>query len=279
VFKDRGSGLRQGEIMGNWRGDNMWRLFATGFVIGLSVLAAGTISGARRQRRDKQAENYRAEVADATPVEEGVMTPAQRVHGALYTSRNYPERMSTLIGGETIAELARRSKENVLGIDALPGMGPLREQETPEHFFASLARESDAVVRGRAVKKTSQITVDGYFLFTDYELRVSEVFKDNPLAPILAGSTITVTRPGGKIALHGVVIRVTDHYFYPLPMNGNEVVLFLKFVPVTGAYQPAGDSHSFEMLDSSVRALNGDGVPTDLTSLQTILKAIRTTAN
>jgi len=257
----------------------MWKVYAMGLLVGLGLLWGG--SRARQQSRDAQAERYSTEKADATPIGDGVLTPAQRVHGGLFAARGYPERVASLMGNITIAQLAKsQSKEDVLGIDMHVGVGPLMEPDTPEHFFGGLARGSDAVVRGRVIKKSSQTTVDGYFLFTDYEIRVDEVFRDNPLAPIGLGTTITVTRPGGKIIMNGVVIKVVDHHFDPLPVNGNEVVLFLKFVPETASYQAAGDSHSFELLDSSVRALNEDDVPAGvLERPEALLKAIRATAN
>src|SRR6185437_15320505 len=99
------------------------------------------------------------------------------------------------------------------------------------------ARESDAIVRGRATSKTSQITEDDSFLFTDYDVVVSEVFKDNTAAPIGTGKTITVTCVGGKIVVDNVIIKAGGNAVALLSVNAQDVLLFLKSVPEAEGYQ------------------------------------------
>jgi len=136
-----------------------------------------------------------------------------------------------------------------------PGLGPVREPEAPETFFGELARASDAVIRGRVTKKTSQVTEDDAFLFTDHDVEVAEVLKDNAAAPLAPGATITVTWPGGKVLLDGVIVTAIDQNLLPLPTNGHDIVLFMKFLPQTGAYYNAPGNAAYEIDGTSVQPL------------------------
>src|SRR5262249_19471219 len=143
----------------------------------------------------------------------------------------------------------------------LPGLGPaVLQPETPETYFGNLANSSEAVILGTVKRRASQVTEDRAFLFTDYAVSVTQVFKNNPSAPIGVGADITVTRPGGKVLLQGVVVHAIDHNVRPLSVN-TRVVLFLALVPETGAYQAAKAYASFELDGSSVRALTEDRLP------------------
>jgi hypothetical protein len=86
------------------------------------------------------------------------------------------------------------------------------------------------------------------------------VFKNNPSAPIGVGACVTVTRPGGKVLLRGVVISVYDSNVEPLSVN-THIVLFLTFIPETEAYQASKAFGSFELDGSSVRPLTAGRLP------------------
>ena len=111
--------------------------------------------------------------------------------------------------------------------------------DTPEHYFGQIAAASDAVIRGLVTNKSSQLTPNASFVFTDYEMAVTEVLSNNPVSPVEVGHSIVVTASGGKILLNGVVIIVVDEGFKPLPLD-RDLVLFLRYIPETGAYQATG---------------------------------------
>jgi hypothetical protein len=133
---------------------------------------------------------------------------------------------------------------------------PSEQPDVPEEYFARFVQESDAIVRGRAIHKTSQITEDDAFLFTDYEVVVSEIFKNNAAAPIDIGRTITVTYVGGKIVVDNVIIKAGGNAVALLPVNAQDVLLFLKVVPLTEGYQLANNG-AFELSGISARPLGG----------------------
>jgi hypothetical protein len=75
--------------------------------------------------------------------------------------------------------------------------------------------------------KSSQLTEDVDFVFTDYELTIEEVLKDNEYAHWLPNIGFTLTQPGGKVRLDGYVIEAEDALFRPLVI-GERYALFLK---------------------------------------------------
>ncbi|HYV07307.1 MAG TPA: hypothetical protein VFB82_22115 [Blastocatellia bacterium] len=161
--------------------------------------------------------------------------------------------------GESISEMiaSYRGKRIVLERNVYGRMWfPSDQPEIPEDYFAGFAKQSDAIVRGRAIHKTSQITEDDSFLFTDYDVIVSEVFKNNATAPIDTGKIITVTYVGGKIVVDNVIIKAGGNGVALLPVDARDVLLFLKFVPLTEGYQLANNG-AFELSGTSARPLGG----------------------
>jgi hypothetical protein len=93
-----------------------------------------------------------------------------------------------------------------------------------------------AIVIGSARGSTSQLTENKEFLFSDYVVTSEEVFKNNSSAYIASSSDVTVTRPGGRVQIKGRTISAVDASFKPLDI-GERYLLFLKYLPETGAYK------------------------------------------
>jgi len=236
----------------------MSKTFIVGLVTGLALLLGIAVGASRLKQADSEEKAFQTELPDATPVSFGVLTEKQRVHSKLYSY--YRELRGTM---DSISELAAHNKGKCRTVQTqvFTPLGPLPKPDNPEHYFGQLARESDAIVRGKATRKSSQITEDDTFIFTDYDLQVSEVLKDNPTAPLSQGITITVTRPGGKVLIDGMIAKANDDSYAPLPLNGNEVLLFLKFIPESGAYRATRPTATFELDGSSVRPLTLNNMP------------------
>lgn len=217
----------------------MSKAYVLGFIAGLALLLVVGAAGFQLQS-DLEKKKYQAELLDATPVQFRVLTERQRIHSKLYS--NYRQRTKT-----TMSEFVAQAKSKMIGIELHVGLDELlTEPETPESYFGKLVDASDAVIRGRVANKVSQITEDDAFIFTDYDVEVKQVLKNNATSPVNTGTTITVTHPGGKIVVNGIIVNVKDDYFTPLPIN-NDIVLFLKFVSETGAYKLTRHTGSFEL--------------------------------
>ena len=170
---------------------------------------------------------------------------------------------------QRISDFFARPTGKVMGTIIMAGLGPVPEPKPPEQVLSELTNESDAVIKGMVISKTSQITEDDGFIFTDYDVLVTEVLRDNPVASIESGKSITVTRPGGKVTKDGIVVKAIDRKFLPLSPN-TQVLLFLKFIPETGAYKPTRATGSFQLEGSLVHSLTDIHLsfePKDETSL------------
>jgi hypothetical protein len=258
----------------------MSKSFIYGLIVGIVLLIVGVSAGSRiQQKNSKETEAQRElrlfekEVVDATPTQLGVLTVRQQSHSKLYSV--YKERIR-----RKISDFIAHPEGKVLGVGLGVGLGPrLKESQTPEEYFGKLANASDAIIRGRVVAKASQITEDDTFIFTDYDVEVTEVFGNNKTSPLATGRNIVVTRPGGKIVVDGIIVEVTDDHFLPLPVDGNEVVLFLHYIPETGAYQATRDTGSFQLDGEILRPLTAlrfpPGVLGDSNSFLQTVRAIQ----
>ena len=83
---------------------------------------------------------------------------------------------------------------------------------------------------------------------------INEVLKTKA-ATIHPQKVITVTRPGGKILIEGLIVNAVDRSFKPLAVGAN-VLLFLKYLPATDSYQAVNNKSSFELLNNKVKPLS-----------------------
>lgn len=185
---------------------------------------------------------------NATVVQEGVMTERQKQHSKLY------ER-----SGRRNLRNIRKSLDIVI---PPPFIEPDNEKmpSTIEEFLQQVTCNADSVIIGSVTGKTSQFTEDGSFVFTDYDIQVEEVVKDNPSAPIQPGGSIVITRPGGAIDFNGHIIKVTDKSFQPLKVKSN-YLLFLQQIPPSGAYHAVNSESSFQLDQSRVHRLSTRQLP------------------
>jgi hypothetical protein len=260
----------------------MPKSFVVGFIVGMALLMVSGVAGFQSQKNSLQAKKqqelaqYKAELVDATPVQLGVTSARQQAHSKQFAY------YKALRDDKTISWLVRQVEGEYKIVTAIIGVGQgqVLKPDTPENYFGSLARESDAVIRGKVTKKESQITEDESFIFTDYEVTVLEVLKNNPTSQLTISTTITVTRPGGKVLLNDVIVRAIEETYKPLPLNGHEVVLFLKFIPETGAYKTTKATSSFELVEDTVKPLSGKKVPPGvLQGRHSFLHTVRAVSN
>ena len=246
----------------------MRKLVFVSFIVVVSVTGGATLTALRTS--GQKVPDSQSEVP--TPVQEGVLSARQIEHSKLY--RDYR-------GMGKLRDLAMQQSSPTAGVTIFPGTPELSVAPKPESGGGSLdelAATADAIVIGSVTDKTSQLTENGTFIFTDYQLRVEQVLKANPEAGANPHGDITVTRPGGKVLLEGRVLEARDRSFNPLAA-GERYLLFLKYIPATGAYRAVSYKGSFDIGSGKVKALteapDGRFVDKDLDSLmQDVLTAI-----
>ena len=216
-----------------------------GLLLSFLVLVAISTAYTLRSQGQKGADS-KSEVA--TPVQEGVMTDRQKEHSKLYG--NYK-------GRGKLRDLDQSSGSASKGFTILPGTPELSVRPSDSasgEMVRDLAARADAVVLGLVTDKVSQLTEDGDFIFTDYQLTVEQVLKNNEAGGLRPQSIITVTRPGGKVLLDGQVIEIRDRSFKSFALGGR-YLLFLKRVPTTGAYRAVNYKASFQIDNNKIETL------------------------
>lgn len=230
-----------------------------GFVVGIAVFTIGAVGASQLQDKNSglnktNERDYQREIVDATPVQLGNLTTRQQFHGRLFNG------VGKHVGGKTITEwIASYRGQRIVLVTSLMGRQFLESAEPPttEDYFGRLAKDSDAIIRGRVTSKVSHITEDDSFLFTDYDVTVSEVLKDNLSNPISSGSSIAVTWAGGKIVIDDVIMKAGGNGDALLPVGDQDLLLFVKSIPETGAYKLTRGNAAFEIGGTSVRPLAG----------------------
>lgn len=218
--------------------------------IAFSVFLLFVVLSLTRLLPKGSAESPRQDQDMATQVQRGVMTKTQRAHSKLY------KRYESV---QKIPDLVQREKDDVevyrllpLGADVSGGAAP-----STSDILRHAVCNANAVVRGVVKDMSSQLTEGESFVFTDYEITVKEVLKNNEASPI--GNGITVTRPGGIILLNGKRVRAIDESFQPLKVD-REYILFLRFLPETGTYESIESGESFEIIKDKVKSLKEESL-------------------
>lgn len=212
--------------------------------------AIGLITGA--SVADSQQLN-RSPVQTATSLaQQRDTTEKQKEHSKLYKQYKRDRKLPAI---------AATANDDVTIVEGVPQkiFQPGSPRFTPETFINKLGCNSDAVVIGVIKDRTSQLTENEEFVFTDSDLLVEDVLKNNSLALIQKGTLITVTRPGGTVQINGRKVRVVDEAFKPFDVEGT-YLLFLRFIPATGAYRSAGSAGSYELRNEKTLKLTEESL-------------------
>jgi hypothetical protein len=130
-------------------------------------------------------------------------------------------------------------------------------------FVATMAHRADLIVIGKVNDQKSFLTEQGTFVFTDYTFTVEQVLKNNPNALLQPSGGIVVTRPGGIIQLNGRNIKASDESLASFE-TGKHYLLFLNYIPTTGAYKAFDSGGAFRINGSKTAKLTREQLPAEL---------------
>jgi hypothetical protein len=90
------------------------------------------------------------------------------------------------------------------------------------------AETSDAVVIGETTDAQAYLSNDKSGVYTEFTVRIDEILKDDPAAPLAVGWTVAAQREGGRVRFpSGRIQQYITHYQH-MPRAGRRYVLFLK---------------------------------------------------
>lgn len=170
-----------------------------------------------------------------TVVTEGGLTEAQKKHSRLFRTDGRRKRLSILPDGVTIYIPAEQPD--------LPTQDDVKNTKMQRTRFQSMVCDADLIIMGVPMRRTTQITEAGDYIFTDYEVIAGDIIRDT-FTTVHSGSIVTVTRPGGSVILNGKRYQVLDRSFSRLE-EGKTYLLFLKFYADGSTYQPASKYGTF----------------------------------
>lgn len=228
----------------------------------------------KKEIKIRQIQREKDSLMEATPIQEGVMTAKQKKHSKIFKGYKDRAKLHDLIAGKGDVEVIQR-------------VGNIR---TPMSFnlktyLQELSCKADAIIVGTVKSNASQFNEDGTFIFTDYEFTPEEVLKNNATTSINLNTNITVTRTGGAVKLKGHTARAIDYRQMPL-IVGEQYLLFVKYIPETGAYQSLDDSRdddSFQIMENQmIRQVSRNPLPFGASyavDKNDFMAEVRTTAN
>lgn len=112
---------------------------------------------------------------------------------------------------------------------------------TPLETTQGKAQQSDLVLIGTVGESRSHENTAHTYLYTDYQIHVKEVLKQNPKAP--AGKRIVMARLGGELRIQGRNVVAPSPCLNRFPLEkGAELLLYLKFIPESNTYRLERDT-------------------------------------
>ena len=220
------------------------KLLLIAFILAAVTAAAAAVTFKSQDRPQNSNTGRKIEREEPTLIHEGQATPRQTEHGKLFKH-----------AGRKLQDIAASQPGDV---EVIEEEGYVIQMPKTSHVptFISALCNADAVIIGTLKSKSSQLTQQGNFIFTDYEVIIDEVIKNNLNSPIEVGSTIITTRDGGAIKVNNRVLRAKRADFDP-PVVGYRYLLFLRFIPKTSSYLMYGNG-SFELQGDEMLALGPD---------------------
>lgn len=96
--------------------------------------------------------------------------------------------------------------------------------------------QSDAVVVGEVTSAEAFLSADRVTVYSEFNLRVIEVLKNQSPTPLALGVQITADRFGGRVRLPSGKVIAIGFVHQSMPQPGRRYLLFLNYVEETRTY-------------------------------------------
>jgi hypothetical protein len=103
-------------------------------------------------------------------------------------------------------------------------------------LYAEQACQADTIVVGHLDSSAYHLSTSGTMVYGDHLLMVDTLLKKSASASLLSQVNLVVTRPGGSLSMAEGVVKV-DYRAVPDLQSGQSYLIFLKYLPASGAYQ------------------------------------------
>jgi hypothetical protein len=140
-------------------------------------------------------------------------------------SRHFPE----------YANRSKLTRESPRVVSLVPLAGTAAEPASLFTLLREIGCLADAVVIGTPVSTSAALTAERTFVFTEYDVVVDDVVKNNEHDSVFPGDHLVVNRPGGEVRRDAVTLSAEDLRFKPLRI-GAPHLLSLEWISDTHSY-------------------------------------------
>ncbi|MGH9764500.1 MAG: hypothetical protein ACREDR_33340 [Blastocatellia bacterium] len=217
------------------------RVFFSALVISVIALMITRTGKSQDNKRERQT----VRPVEATPY-------AEKNSRQTVESSHMPEPNSRGANRESLLDQVRKSGEDVGMLSyPMPAEVPGHPSDPPGSL---MTKESDLVVVGTVTEKHSLLTDHQTDVFTEHQIVVGEVLKNDAVYPVEPGSTIYFARTGGSISFEGHLI---SHMYRggvkPIEKGANYLLFLKRFPDLSDSYQ----GRAFLVEDGGLKACDG----------------------
>ena len=138
-------------------------------------------------------------------------------------------------------ERAKRQKRSKRYNERLAKVGPQLVETTegyhwPADFKPIPASASDAVLVGTIAQARAHLSEDKNSVYSEFTVKISEVFKSDVGFPLNVGDSVTLERKGGRVRYSSGQISWMSVAGQGLPQLNGQYVLFLKKTDEDGLF-------------------------------------------
>ena len=179
------------------------------------------------------------DMEEATVVDLEHISESSRIRGRLFSSGSNDR--------DLVAQL-RKEKEQLAIVIGRPWKTFEWEEDLSDLnlYLNKTACRSEVILVGDVTSKTSHLTEKRDYVFSDYEVKIEEVLKNNTSAKLETGGRITVSSGGGIVKVGDLIIRLGDKSWAQYK-RGVRYLFFLKYAPTAAVYQGIIGDNSFAL--------------------------------
>lgn len=217
--------------------------------------------------RQKAQNNQKTKEDSPTIIQPGVMTAKQLKHSKLYEEESLLLQPSLL-----------NKTENTVYVTIFSG--PILTENNLKNkteILQKVSCKSDVIVSGKIKNKSSQITENQSFVFTDYEVEIKDVIKNYSALDLANTKNLNLTAKGGAVKSGDRVFKVIVERSVPLLVN-NDYIFFLNYLPDSQSFRLTNEQSLFQIFPDANNVVfeqqEGKSLSEDL---ETFLKSLRQT--
>lgn len=176
-----------------------------------------------------------------TPVQIGVRTERQKKHGKRFEK---VQRNGNLLSDpEGVMTILYNHPDPVV---------PAIIRPTQAEYFKALTCGAELVVIAKVTDKDSQFTENLNFIFTDYNLNIEQILKNNTNFNIESLNNITLNTSGGSVRVNNRIIKYEIANRTPIHIGG-QYLLFLDYSSDSEVFKLSHDRGIFVVLGNKIK--------------------------